>query len=262
MTKETDIFITGGHIFKTLIELLNSNISKASIYITNTGLYISEINGDNTILIIANMPAENFKRYIIPKHVDKKNCITTGITLAHVKALLNPIKKKDNLEIYIDSEFPDMLTFSILSNSNNNPSVNSVKIIDITENEIQPPKGYRDIPCCHIASGEFQSLCKTLKTLSVVSTRIRAQDNGIEISGNKAGLYSTKTPHGVWDEAKEVIYDEEFPTKLLLKIAKIASLGKTIKVFCSSKKDTIKFKTNLGTLGEVEIYMNPPKNSK
>jgi len=240
---------TDAYYFKILVELLSHNIKIAHININEDCISLSSMDTNRKVLIDLKLLAENFSLY---KYKGTKRYL--GINLNHFHKMLKSIKKKDSLQLFIPTENQNKLGIRVFPKDNNRVTTSYITIQNVQEIDIELPKIYSK-PVI-IPSSEFS---KSLKDLGNIGnqTEISVQNFYVKFCCKTDGILERIVEFGeidVYDKDEEIFnsYKETFFTDQLGKIAKISGLGSQLKLYTGKP---IMFKTNVGNLGELSIYM-------
>ncbi len=200
------------------------------------------------ILIDFSMSSENFTLF---KFTGKKMYL--GINLAHFHTLVKNIKKKDVLQLYIDDENPTKLVIKVIPKENNRVTTSQITIQSVQELAIDLPTGYGK-PII-VSSSEFSKMLKDIGNIGS-KTKITSNNLFIRFKCETGGILERAIEFGEIssddEEVTPVTYDQDFVTDQLCRITKIAGLSSQIKIFPGKP---ILFKTNIGNLGEISIYL-------
>jgi proliferating cell nuclear antigen len=178
--------------------------------------------------------------------------------------MLKSIKKKDSIELFIDSRNPTDLGIKVVPREKNRITNSTVKIQTIQNTYMELPKGY-DKPVI-VPSIEYQKMCKDMNNIGS-TIRVISRGFQVEFKCNTANVYSRGTLFGEIDEDDDeededfeikVDYDEDFDTEQLTRIIKIAGLSSNMQIY--PKEDCpLLFKSLVGSLGTISIYIKSKK---
>jgi proliferating cell nuclear antigen PCNA len=254
-----------GYILKIVSDLLQNNIKTACIKIDKNGIYLTQMDNYRTILINLKLSSENFCIY---KFKSEQKLIL-GLNLLHLYRMLKNIKKKDSVELFIDSENTSELGIKVIPKENNRVTTSFIKIQDIQLIEIDIPDGYSN--SIIVSSSEFQKMAKDICSISDKVTvipkkfqiRFKCDDNVVlkryidfgecEKSDDDNNEEGDDDVNSNSSEYKN-LYNQNFKTETLYKICKISGLSDNLQIF--TKKDLpILFKSYIGHLGKIFIYI-------
>jgi hypothetical protein len=170
--------------------------------------------------------------------------------------MLKSIKKKDSLELIINSEQPDNLTIKIIPVENNRVTVSNIKIQEMQNIEIDLPEGYEKPNT--ISSSEYQKMCKDMNSINKVM-EISSTKNYIRFKADMTSIYSRDVIFGEEDDEEPCV--QTFDTEQLLRISKIAGLNKTIQVYMKEDLPML-FKANIGNIGKISIYIKSKEQNE
>lgn len=241
------------YCLKILAELLTNNIKTGCFEIDETGISLCMMDHHRRILIDLKLKAENFSVYKF-----KTNKMYLGINLNHFHKMLKSIKKKDSIQLYIDSENPTDLAIKVIPKENNRITTSYVKIQSIQNLIIEPPTGY-DKPVI-VSSSEYQKMCKDMGNIGNTMI-VTAKNFHIEFNCDAGGILKRTVQFGEIDDSDDENdediesnqeYRQEFVTEQLCRITKMAGLGSNIQIFPGQP---LLFRSNVGSLGKISIYI-------
>ena len=254
-----------GYILKIVSDLLQNNIKTACIKIDKDGIYLTQMDNYRTILINLKLSSENFCIYKFKS--DKK--LILGLNLLHLYRMLKNIKKKDSVELFIQSDNPSELGIKVIPKENNRVTTSFIKIQDIQLIDIDIPDGYSN--SIMVSSSEFQKMAKDICSISDKVTvipkkfqiRFKCDDNVVlkryidfgecqksddeDDNNNEGDVNSSSSEH-------KNLYNQIFKTETLYKICKISGLSDNLQIF-TKKELPILFKSYIGNLGKIFIYI-------
>lgn len=248
---------TEGYSLKILAELLQNNIRTGSFVVDSDGIRLRMMDHYKTILIDLFLSSDNFTSYVFKSD----QVLHLGINMTHFHKMLKNIKKKDSIQFFINDNDMTDLGIKVKPKDNNRTTTSFIKIQNIQNLDIELPEDYKK-PVI-VSASEFQKMCKGLSHISNI-THISAKGFLIRFSSDAGGVMKRYTEFGEADDEdeededeKEEIdydYDEEFSTEQLTRITKLAALSSTMKIYRSTGNPLL-FKSNIGTLGEISIYV-------
>lgn len=243
-----------GYVLKILAELLQSNIKINNFIISNTGINLRTMDSRQTILIDLELQADNFVVYQY-KPVEK---MYIGINPAHFHKMLKTIKKRDSIEFFINDDNITDLGIKVIPKENNRITTSFIKIQNSQNLDIGLPEGYGK-PVI-VPSGEFQKMTKGLSHISN-ETHISSKGFLIRFSSESDGVLKRCTEFGEIedsdqesDDNKDSDYEDKFETEQLTRITKLAGLSSTMQIY-SKTSNPLLFKSSIGTLGKISIYL-------
>lgn len=237
------------YYFKILIELLSNNIKTGHFKINEDFISLCSMDTNRKVLIKLRLLAENFTLY---KYKGKERYL--GINLSHLHKMLRSIKKKDSLQLFIDSSNSNKLGIKVFPKDNNRVSTSFITIQTVQELEIDLPIGYSK-PVI-ISSSEFSKMLKDLNNIGA-ETYIDVKNFYVKFSCKTDGIFERIVEFGEIDnedDKEEIfnIYSQKFTTEQLCKITKISGLSNQLKLYVGKP---IMFKSNVGNLGEIMIFI-------
>jgi proliferating cell nuclear antigen PCNA len=238
-----------GYIIKVLSDLLQNNIKMGCFVVDKSGIYFRMSDTHQRKCIDISLIGENFITY----EVNTQKKIFIGVNLIHLYKMLKPIKKKDSIEFIKESEESDVLDIKQISSGSGKVTTSSLTIQNIQNLEIELPSDYTTyVP---IPSSEYQKMCKDMENISQ-TVQIKATEKSITFKADMTHVYARSIVFGDDPDAPE-IYNQIFDTEELNNLKRISGLGITsgnIHIFCQ-KNRPILLRTNIGTLGKINIYI-------
>ena len=180
-----------------------------------------------------------------------------GLNLNHFYKMLKTIKKKDSILLFIEEDKPRDLGIKVLPRENTRITISYIKIQNVQNLDIELPTGYKH--SIIVQSNEYQKMCKDMTNIASI-VQIFAQKFHIRFLCNAGSVYSREVLFGEIDdnesEDEENIteYNDNFEIEQLLRIIKISGLNNTMQIFPCNKLPLL-FKSNIGNLGEISIYV-------
>ena len=241
---------------KVLAELLTNNLKNGCFDINEEGINLRMFDQPKKTLVDLELQAENFSVYIF-KGVDK---LCLGLNLNHFHRMLKSIKKKDSLQLFIDSETPNELGIKTIPKENTRVTTSGIKIQNIQNLETDVPIGYGK-PVV-VPSPDFQKMCKELS--SIGSTNIHLQSSGFHIDfvADADDILKRKVRLGENDDIDDDVdtkkcsfYEATFTTDQFTRISKIAGLSNTMQIFTGTTDLPLLFRSSVGSLGKISIYI-------
>lgn len=238
---------------KILAEILANNLKTAYFDISDSGIYLRMMDNPRNTLIDLELKSDNFTIY----KFKTDETIHAGLNTTHLHKMLKSIKKKYTIQLIINEKEPSELLIKTIPKENNARITSSyIKIQDTQNLEIDLPEGHKK-PII-VLSSEFQKMCKD--TLNMSSTVcVETKNSHIKFTCDAEGIMKRSVEFGDIDpddldsDDDNNCYKQEFASEHLLRIAKISGLSSTIQIFTS--KSDILFKSNIGDLGKISIYI-------
>lgn len=245
------------YVMKILAELLSQNLKDGCFEVEDSGISLRQMDNNRRTLVDLDLLAENFNIYKF-KEAEK---FSMGLNSSQLHRLLKTVKKKDSIELKIDSESPTDLTIITIPKETLRRTTSYIRIQNKQSIELDLPTGY-DKPVI-VNSSEFQKTCKDL--LNIGRTIIVESQGpfGITFYSDADQILKRKVEFGeVEDSDNEESEDENpshhyrqtFFTDQLSRIAKIAGLSTQMQIYCA-KDLPLLFRSNVGSLGRISIYI-------
>jgi proliferating cell nuclear antigen PCNA len=239
------------YTIKILAELLQNSIKTACFEIDNSGIKLCMMDHHRSILIHLFLESENFSVY---KFVPKEKMFL-GINLNHFHKMLKSIKKKDSVCLFIDDESPTDLGIKVIPKENTRITTSFVKIQCIQTLDIDLPEGYSK-PII-VPSSEYHKMCKDMAHIGT-TTSIVSKNFHIKFICNAGSIMKRHVEfgenEGSDDEDDKQEYSSDLDTEQLSRITKISGLSSSIHIY-TKEGLPILFKTDIGGLGKISIYM-------
>ena len=243
-----------GYTIKVLADLLQNNIKTACLLVDERGMHLTMFDSHRTVCFAFDLLAENFQVY----KFRPSNSLYLGLNLGHFYKMIKSIKKKDSIVLFIKAENPTDLGIKVVPKENNRITTSYIKIQNIQNLDVTLPDGYTN-PII-VPSNEYQKMCKDMNTIST-SVKVCAKKYSIRFACDAGSVYSREVSFGELDadsdsdeEDDQVRYSDSFHTEQLSRIVKVAGLGDNIQVYVSDDLPMM-FRTNVGTLGRLSIYI-------
>lgn len=242
------------YTIKILAELLQNNIKTACFEIDCDGIKLCMMDHHRTILIHIYLESENFTLY----KFKGKEKLFLGINLNHFHKMLKSIKKKDSMQLFINSETPTDLGIKVIPKENNRITTSFVTIQEIQTIDIDTPDGYGK-PII-VPSSEYQKMCKDMAHISSV-INVVARNFHIKFGCNTGGVMKRHVEFGEMGDSDDeeedknfIEYNQDFDTEQLSRITKMAGLSTNIQIYHKKGKPLL-FKSSIGSLGKISIYI-------
>jgi len=242
---------------KVLAELATNNLKTGCFEVSKKGITLRMFDNPRKTLIDLNLMAENFSLYRF-KSDDPKFCL--GLNLHHFHKMLKSIKKKDSLQLFINSDSPTELGIKTIPKENTRITTSGIKIQKIQNVDADLPVGYGK-PVI-VPSSEFQKMCKDLSSIGSTNIRVVARDFHIEFLADADGILSRKVSFGENDDSDDedsdepsAVYEATFATDQLSRITKLAGLSTTMQIFPGSDNLPLLFRSSVGSLGKISVYI-------
>ena len=254
-----------GYVCKLLSELLASNVKTACFEIDNHGIVLRMMDNYGIILVNLKLNSDNFIYYKLTSNEK----IFAGINLNHFNTILNSVKKKDSMCMFISKNNPGELGIKVIPRENLRVTTSYVQLQTIQNLYIELPTGYTNPTV--LVSSEWQ---KTLKDLANLGTEVQivADEHSLNFNANTNGIIkrqicyrnTTDFSDDDHDDHDDDTHDEQkttsksfsaiFTTDKLLRMIKLSGMGANLRLY--TKHDLpLLIKTNVGTLGTIEVYL-------
>jgi proliferating cell nuclear antigen PCNA len=247
------------YYIKILSELLTNNIKTGYFAIDNNGINLRIMDHPQLTLIDLTLSSENFTSYKFQSNDKDKLCI--GLNLNHFHKILKSIKKKDSLQMYINTEATDELQIKTIPKENTRTTTSYIKILNIQVLDIEVPTGYgRPVI---VNSSEFQKMCKDICSIGSNNIKVVSRNFYIEFIADVDSIIKRSVSFGEGDDDDEDNSDEKkegesiestFSTDQLQRIMKISGLNTKLYIYTGIDLPIL-FRSNVGNLGTISVYL-------
>ena len=245
------------YYIKVLAELLTNNLKTGCFEVCNDGIKLRMFDHHRKTLVDLDLLSENYSFYKF-KSTEK---FFLGLNLNHFHKMLKSVKKKDSLQLFINTEMPTELGIKTIPKENTRITTSGIKIQTIQNLDIDCPQGYGK-PVI-VPSAEFQKMCKDLSSIGSTNIKVIAKNFHIEFIADADGILKRKVVFGE-DEGSDgddsdggecAEYRATFATDQLSRITKLAGLSTNMQIFPATSNLPLLFKSNVGSLGKIAIYI-------
>lgn len=249
---------------KVLTETLQFYIKEGGIFeFVPQGINIccidQGVNKQHRVFIRGQLKKENFNKFTCEAQR------TTTVNLTSLHKMIKTIKKKDSLEMIIDSSETKHLNFRIQTGSTaanySNSSVNITDTQRIQMNDMDYDLGEPIV----IPSKEFQKMCRGLNGIAR-EMEITCTNKGVVrcfCAGSGVGHKDHVFNDEVEDDNKQpvyIVYRQHFPTRYITICSKLAGLGTNVIMYPTSENHPLTLKMHVASLGE--IYLSIKSNEQ
>jgi hypothetical protein len=210
-------------------------------------------DSNRRILIDLELSCDNFSQY---KFKSGNRQISIGLNLSHFYKMLKNIKKKDSLVLFIEENKEDDLGIRVIPKEKNRVTTSFVKIQNLQSLDIDIPTDYEKP--VNIPSNEYIKMIKDLNNMGGSVISISSCLGFLKFNCNSNGIYSREIIFGESEDKMVIKHIQEFETEQLYRISKISGLSTMIQVFQMSDLPLC-FKSNIGNLGKISIYIKDKK---
>jgi hypothetical protein len=237
---------------KGITEILSSTLKTICFEIDATGIYLSMTDSNTNILFKIELLAENFHiyKFLYPQ------TLHIGINSAHLFKMIRSVKKKDSLTLYIDEDnHPNDLIIAVTPKGASEPlQISYVTIHRVQNIKVNPPP-ITSKPII-IQSSEYHKVVKEMCNMANTIT-INAFDYHTVFASDTASVMKRRVTFGDKSSSAAVVnetnqFKEVFYSAYVNKTPKLATFSPTIQMFPGKP---ILFRTNVGTLGKISIYI-------
>lgn len=237
-----------GYIIKTLAELLQNNVKNGCFLLSRKGMTFRMTDSNKKILIDFDLQAENFIQF----KFKGSGTISIGLNFSHFYRMVKNIKKKDSVVLFIDEENSGELGIRVIPKEKNRVTNSFVKIQNLQSLEIELPDGYGG-PII-VPSNEYVKMIKDLNSMGGNTICISSNSNIIKFGCNSNGVYSRDIVFGDNEDDEKIEISQDFETEQLMRISKVAGLSTQLQLFQSNELPIL-FKSNVGNLGKISVYL-------
>lgn len=237
-----------GYIIKTLAELLQNNVKNGCFLLSRKGIIFRMTDSNKKILIDFDLQAENFIQF----KFKGSGTISIGLNFSHFYRMVKNIKKKDSVVLFIEEENGGELGIRVIPKEKNRVTNSFVKIQNLQSLEIELPDGYGG-PII-VPSNEYVKMIKDLNSMGGNTICISSNSNIIKFGCNSNGVYSRDIVFGDNEDDEKIEITQDFETEQLMRISKVAGLSTQLQLFQSNDLPIL-FKSNVGNLGKISVYL-------
>lgn len=242
---------------KILSELLTNNIKTGYFAIDRNGINLRIMDHPQLTLIDMSLDSENFSSYNFQSNDKEKLCI--GLNLNHFHKILKSIKKKDSLQMNINTDSSDELEIKTIPKEKTRTTTSFIKILNIQVLDIEVPTGYgRPVV---VNSSEFQKMCKDICSIGSNNIKVVSRNFYIEFIADVDSIIKRSVSFGddeeddSTEEKKESdVIESTFSTDQVQRIMKIAGLNTKLQIY-TGRDLPILFRSNVGNLGTISVYL-------
>ena len=245
------------YYIKVLAELLTNNLKTGCFEVSEKSISLRMFDHHRKTMVDLELLAENFSVY----KYKLENNFCLGLNLNHFHKMLKSIKKKDSLQLFIDSDNTTELGIKTIPKENTRITTSGIKIQTIQNLDIDIPEGYGK-PVI-VLSSEFQKMCKDLSSIGSTNITVVAKNFHIEFIADADGILKRKVVFGENDDSSDEDenddsnpeYTATFATDQLSRITKLAGLSGNMQIFPASSNLPLLFRSNIGSLGKIAIFI-------
>lgn len=245
------------YYIKVLAELLTNNLKTGCFEVSEKSITLRMFDHHRKTMVDLELLAENFSVY--KYKIENNFCL--GLNLNHFHKMLKSIKKKDSLQLFIDSDNITELGIKTIPKENTRITTSGIKIQTIQNLDIDIPDGYGK-PVI-VLSSEFQKMCKDLSSIGSTNITVVAKNFHIEFIADADGILKRKVVFGENDDSSDEDdnnnsnpeYTATFATDQLSRITKLAGLSGNMQIFPASGNLPLLFRSNIGSLGKIAIFI-------
>jgi proliferating cell nuclear antigen len=245
------------YYIKVLAELLTNNLKTGCFEVSEQSITLRMFDHHRKTMVDLELLAENFSVY----KYKLENNFCLGLNLNHFHKMLKSIKKKDSLQLFIDSDNTTELGIKTIPKENTRITTSGIKIQTIQNLDIDIPDGYGK-PVI-VLSSEFQKMCKDLSSIGSTNITVVAKNFHIEFIADADGILKRKVVFGENDDSSDEDenndsnpeYTATFATDQLSRITKLAGLSGNMQIFPASGNLPLLFRSNIGSLGKIAVFI-------
>jgi len=263
MTKVNYLFrckTKGGYFIKILVEIISNNIKTGSFTISKKGITLCMHDSPQKTLVDLNLQSTNFEKFVYNSNQPSKQ---VGLNLNHFFKILKSIKKKEALELFITRDRDEELNIRTTSKESNHKITTTMKIQNIQSISIDIP--IYNINSVIISSSEFQKICKELNIIGSDTIQIIKNKGKIQFIADADDILKRNVEFGDSDsdsESEAEIYNSKIDVDQLNRIEKLSGLSNNIHILIIDNFSPILFKTNVGSLGTISIFIKSKELSE
>ena len=235
-------------MFKNLIEVLYNNITKTNFVVDEKGMTMRQMDQCRKIMFDIDIDGYSFNLY----EFNMKERLNLGIEIAYLYKILSSVKKKDKMELFIESGKPDELGVRLFHKNGVRVTTSFMKIQNFQNIEINIQDDYNK-PVV-ISGAEFQKTVKELRGDSCNAINITTTKSSVTFSVDGGLVLKRSVKFGASEPDDLVNFDKQFSTDILFKIIKVAGLHGTLQIYTNNLQP-LKIKSRIGDFGIMSIYI-------
>ena len=238
---------------KILSELLSNILNTGFFEINKAGITISMFDQPRKTMISIQLDAENFQTYSL----NSKESLHIGMNTSHFHKMLKSVKKKDFIELSIESENLSDLIIKTIPKEHNRVTVSGIKIQSAQNLDVAKPVGYTK--SIIIQSSDFSKMIKDLSVVSSDVFTISNTDDTIRFSADSDGIVKRDVTFGNGNDTSTCEFDTsntfKFGFEQLQRISKISSLSNSVYVYPCTEDLPLHIKSMVGSIGTLSIFI-------
>lgn len=250
--KDSRVFVaktTDAYRFKILSEIVSNTIKTSFFTISKDGIYMCVFDQFKRILIEFDLKSENFQTFLYT--LDEP--INVSMTASHFYKMLKSVKKKDVIELSIDSRDSKQLVIKTYPKDRNRVTISSISLQMAHNIKIELPTSYTKSVI--LQSSDFNKMIKDISSIQSGQVRIKNTSGQLHFTADADGVMQREVVFGECQPNNTQTYDSTFSSERLYKISKISSLNDLLHVHAETAELPLRIRTNIGSLGEFNIYM-------
>lgn len=270
-TKSFNFKIENGYIFRNMFEYLKLTNTKGIFIFSKNKIIYEQQDIGVKILNKIELDTSQLSYY----HYEyKENSFTIGFNINDIRCITKLVNKNDSLLIY-KNKYENVIHIDIIYNLTNKTSENKVIIRELESIIVNPPEYKRNVPNVVVKALEFTKMCTNISSMKCDNIKFEIYDTGIKCVATTFNIsyhtltlgeiYITETIETTVNGKKvvitrrknqnliECIYVKLKMIKCLSKLSNLSNKG-NIEILIEPGLP-LKFKTNIGNFGFIEVYI-------
>jgi hypothetical protein len=206
------------------MDILHTSIKNICFDLSSQGINMSMMDTRKQILFQVKMVHDDFKPYKYNYQTETKQI---GINSKYLHSMINSVKRKDKIIMYITKEDPYKLHIDIVPKDISKTIKSYISITNhqnITISEI--PTGYTDFVI--ISTYDYQKMIKELKIINS-KVIISSSESHIQFEADIPQVFHKNVVYGEYDP--NITFTNEFSIDSLIKIIKLCGINKNMKIY-------------------------------
>ena len=258
--------------FKNLFDSIKNNLPDTSIFFTEEGMKILQLDGAGNFLVNVHLEGENFEHYFCyptADNVSDKSMVEINLSTLHLNQAFKSVTNDDNLFRFIYEKASDYVRVEFSSDKKSECRTYDIPIQNPDE-ESTPGEiaGTSDFPyCLTMPCADLQRICRDFKAQGCEKLTISHDGESLKFS-SKGSVKATTVrtaPKSEKDGAVKFVkcpesstYCDTFKFSTLNEFSKCqsGSDGKIVKILLSQGEPIVLY-FEIGTLGTMAVAIAP-----
>jgi hypothetical protein len=240
----------GSYQIKVISEILHNVVKMGFFEINSNGIFLSMFDQSRKTMVMIELLAENFSSFVF----NSNKPLFIGINTSHMFRVLKSNKKKDSIELMIYQANQSELLINTTPKDCNRVSVSVIKIQSALNLDISKPEGYVNKSII-LPSNDFNKAIKDLIVIGSDVLNIESGKDFVRFVVNANSIIKRSITFGTVEQPKNEPQTATFAFELIDRISKLSCFNNPIHVYASSLELPLQFKTAVGSLGTIRIFV-------